>query len=870
MTSRYLQKPSDGKSKKSNIELKLTPLVPSSAQVKKPAPIALSRPEGYVLNRTQSTGGIAAKVSLELKKKYLLGEPSPGSIQKSGSASTLDTKFKSFHTNISDCQKMLKPSTEISASMQTFCKKMNELKSPVSPPTLILTKEIDETASKDAVEHKGDPSNEPEVADDSDSRPRSPLHETFIIVPKIDWSKRNDSLTSDSLASSDSDVEKPFENIPTIQIYTAPESEQHKEEFIADSLQYFEEDQPKNPSIESPKSITSEKKTLNQPKTLPNLENLLPEIHNSLHIKYKDLDVTKDTSEPVKNNSSSLSSPESIAEQVKTALTESELSDWARDEMVSDDFEDGEFEISFKPSDKCEKKILTKEDKVILTEGMHSILSFNLDNIEFMDTGTETSSDDGIVNSQNGYVLFKNDDEFATDSLNPHIDDVIEAKNVVDFKTVTEEQDKTKLVVTTNTEPDDDSVVIIESGTTTEDNTFTDSTVKNVEDFSKDTLILTENNNVNEHKNKNTDTDTTIVEDVVEKDNNLEYEEHCQRLTSKIEFSNARDSINVRKAKSRRKSKPDVLQKPDLITEEIPSPISSPKILPVKFNSPDIIYNKDVIKKERDTNQKLIQEMVMNKMKAENKSLERRKRNKQNFEINKSASSIVVGTSYNGKQCTSRKSLYQGNSKPDVLLMTNLKSTNADFIKNEAANSSRPQQHLEASKEKTKTPEEMNRKLEKLKQTIRMRKQENEQMLLNKDQRNANFSSNSIKKIDRPVRRCTSGDYDTAEQDSLKKKAKSISYFPDRLTSGQPISIDQNKNKMYKSDPNILGLDEDKSKRKSQEKKGLTKFFSGFFTKKSPSGGSKGLFSKLSPKSKEISKVIELLLVAIDFYLVSH
>ncbi|ENN73271.1 hypothetical protein YQE_10114, partial [Dendroctonus ponderosae] len=59
-----------------------------------------------------NTGGIAAKVSLELKKKYLLGESGANSIQKSGSASTLDTKFKSFQTTISDCQKLLKPAPE--------------------------------------------------------------------------------------------------------------------------------------------------------------------------------------------------------------------------------------------------------------------------------------------------------------------------------------------------------------------------------------------------------------------------------------------------------------------------------------------------------------------------------------------------------------------------------------------------------------------------------------------------------------------------------------------------------------------------------------------------------------------------------------
>ncbi|KAL5285067.1 Mical family protein [Megaselia abdita] len=64
---------------------------------------------GYELNKTASTEGIASKKSLELKKRYLLGgENSDGNkIMKSGSTSILDTKLRSFHSNISECQKLL-------------------------------------------------------------------------------------------------------------------------------------------------------------------------------------------------------------------------------------------------------------------------------------------------------------------------------------------------------------------------------------------------------------------------------------------------------------------------------------------------------------------------------------------------------------------------------------------------------------------------------------------------------------------------------------------------------------------------------------------------------------------------------------------
>lgn len=75
-----------------------------------------------------------------------------------------------------------------------------------------------------------------------------------------------------------------------------------------------------------------------------------------------------------------------------------------------------------------------------------------------------------------------------------------------------------------------------------------------------------------------------------------EYTEHCQRLRSKVEFGNARDSIDLRKSR-----------KPDLL-------LGNP------------IYSKEHIEKERDVTKKVIEQMVMDKMRAENKNLERRRR----------------------------------------------------------------------------------------------------------------------------------------------------------------------------------------------------------------------------------------------------
>uniref|UniRef100_A0A182SNR4 Uncharacterized protein n=1 Tax=Anopheles maculatus TaxID=74869 RepID=A0A182SNR4_9DIPT len=109
-----------------SFHLEFKPLVevdPTIKLVQNRAPLAVPRPGDYVLSKTASTEGIASKKSLELKKKYLLGEGTTGlGILKSGSASALDSKFKSFHSNITECQKLLNPAAQISPTMQTFLK----------------------------------------------------------------------------------------------------------------------------------------------------------------------------------------------------------------------------------------------------------------------------------------------------------------------------------------------------------------------------------------------------------------------------------------------------------------------------------------------------------------------------------------------------------------------------------------------------------------------------------------------------------------------------------------------------------------------------------------------------------------------------
>ncbi|KAK5642466.1 hypothetical protein RI129_008633 [Pyrocoelia pectoralis] len=756
-----LHSPNNRKIHNTGIQLEFTPLVPSPI-IPKAAPSLLGRTEGYALNRTQSTGGIATKVSLELKKKYLLGDSEvPGSIQKSGSVSTLDSKFKSFHTNITDCQKLLKPSSETAGTTQTVSNKESDLKSPLSPiiSQSVSNNEILKLTSPSIPQL---PSNNTVVMSDKEcedknpktgkvfeheleGRPRSPVREIPVIVPQIDWRRTNaekvSDMSSDSLTSSDSDLNQHsgIKKSPTVKII--PRVEVHDDD--GRIVPIFNDNVPLDgakeengsesvvPDLKDTKVIINEKKVLNPPKALPTLENVLSDLHTELHEK-----------KAITENESSHSTPsdhESFIEQTAAAMTETELSDWARDSTVSDDFEDVEYELnpdlinvrrnkqpkgikSLKHSvikayidefedvgHVCQKQ---KHSRELPSENLSNILS----SIEFMDTGEETSSDEKILldtcMKNNGYVEFHNEDDAAEDSLNPrfnvvetinptvrqalHLDNLSSFDNntgycfignednfgseVINLKPSDLQKFKEKQNVFENEE---DSLLVVDTGTTTEENTCSDSTVKNFVAIntrqeqanldarhSIETVLEVNKTEQTEDENKTNDSN---VEKHQELSNNIEYQEHCQRLQSKIEFGNIRDSIDIRKSKRKDRS---TTSKPDLIQEEVCSPTYINNIEMIPSRTLQEIYTKEEIKKTRDENQKLVQEMVMNKMKAQNKSLERKKRSRNSFspgsspnkffDLNKSPTADVFLS-------MERQSLENENEvvPPDVLLASN-------------------------------------------------------------------------------------------------------------------------------------------------------------------------------------------------------
>ncbi|CAG9558090.1 unnamed protein product [Danaus chrysippus] len=135
-------------------------LVTEAAPVAPVAPIAPIAPvaptQDYPLSRTRSAGGLATKRALELKRKYLLGEPSPPSVRKSDSTSQLDTKLEAFRCNITEFQKLLNPAPiqpvteQISVTVQTATTHTNEEpESDQSLPVKVIQEPEDVAPEKD-------------------------------------------------------------------------------------------------------------------------------------------------------------------------------------------------------------------------------------------------------------------------------------------------------------------------------------------------------------------------------------------------------------------------------------------------------------------------------------------------------------------------------------------------------------------------------------------------------------------------------------------------------------------------------------------------------------------------------------------------
>ncbi|CAH1389567.1 unnamed protein product [Nezara viridula] len=609
----------------------------------RPRPFINPNRGDYLLNRTQSTEGIASKISLELKKKYLLGPSGmPGNIRKSGSAITLDTKFKSLIDQISEQQKLLNPAPVPSPTMQAFLQGADKLKtSPVLLEKKILPlKDFKHICSLGSKEDKKDGEKEikEEKKEEEEVRSRSPVHETSIVVPEFPRTEQkeieSDSLSSDMSSSEEEDsAESEGEGNPVsppkLEIHNS-RGELMEEEVQLDSLNIPDVCQAAEPKRQElrdkldlvPSTETGFAKVITVPSNETNGQ-VLKQVSTPA-----ELFVTK---EEVHSDASSPPSP-SLKDDITLGLTETELSDWARDEdgVVSETFDDLEYNIN--PQTISYKKHLTPRSrrnargtapKIARTEEFDDEFTHvcgkdkptnlhNVENLEFMDTADESSDEDsGAVNKilNRGYIQFINseDDDLPTP--------IVEAVNYcLETKAESKEDLDSRIGESTDTT------------TTSEPTTIKDSPIE---------------------------PPAHVVESDSQDKINQEYEIYVQKMQGKISpFGNVRNSIDVRKSrKINKRSPPDSLEsvgaveapaittieevipkqisipvKKDDVKEE-PPPTPQPQSLTPKLglNSPTTHRKLEQLNQERVKQKDLIHEMVMNRLIAQGKSPTERK-----------------------------------------------------------------------------------------------------------------------------------------------------------------------------------------------------------------------------------------------------
>lgn len=776
-------------------------------------PLINPRKGDYLLNRTHSTEGIASKLSLELKKKYLLGGTAfGGSVMKSGSASNVDTQLRNFTDAISQHQKLLNPAPEPSPTMQAFLQGTSKLRSnntqlsPISPTAIfssvkpyianrstqnllnndnpiykstilpeisktqlpdlvkessilkskttpnivcgesksIETKEIvkeqvvpshqlhTEKNSKILENAKNSENTENNFTANTDEnngfRPRSPLHETSIIVPQVDWSKNtleqgkeaastgDSEIDSDSLSSGDGEAEEEAQDQPpAVMNLSPPRLQIHS----TDGDLLLDEEAEKCKDFDDGQSFEPDSIECSflQDKMLNNKINPSIPCVNKTSME---LELVKNEIEQLelqddgKKSMSNCSTPTSITSAISNkhddseendvttaALTETEFSEWARDGevLVSDDLRDVEFNINpefittrrkatlsdasrigHTPITIAKEEDLTdmdldssKLDKQLdVPVNNTSKLLANGENIDFMDTDNESLLDDSLQDASNmvmlknrGYVEFVNiksasnltssQDKLIADApiakLEIENDSEEEAyydKNVIEINPITMDDVMNKLNGSVNKSENDtksEGNMEIKSNSIQQDQSIAEAVNKELfQSMEEDSLLIVEpaedtttsevvtilaspvNPQVSiiasqTEKQSEQEEETKTATDL----NNPDYLEYVKRLQSRIaEFSNVKDSIDVRKSK-RKNSKSSLQSRTaEMIAEEIKNQETT---INNNFNSPATSRKLEEITRERFKQKNVIQDLLMDKVEAhKQKSAEKKAR----------------------------------------------------------------------------------------------------------------------------------------------------------------------------------------------------------------------------------------------------
>ncbi|KMQ88583.1 protein mical-3, partial [Lasius niger] len=660
-------------------------------------PLLNPRKGDYLLNRTHSTGGIASRLSLELKKRYLLGgSVLSGSVVKSGSASNVDTKLRNFTDAISQHQKLLNPAPEPSPTMQAFLQE--DMKSSQNTEKILLSN-MEET---------------------NGFRPRSPLHETSIVVPQVDWNKKNENkdassgdseIDSDSLSSSDSNEAVENDQFAAMNL-SPPRLQIHSTDgdlLLDEGIDRYKHYDPDDGQTFEPDSIEV---SFLQDRRLVDPSSIDSSIDNACTIEtlnnnMEQLDLRDDNKRDCSSSSeaSAMSNKQDDSEEndiTTAAFTETEFSEWARDgeALVSDDLRDVELDIdpNFITVRRNNIKLTSTPVRIAKEEDTEldyskidrlidqkypnnstSKLLVNGEDINYMDTDNESLLDDSLQDASNiamlrnrGYIEFVNVKtalsdipittnassiadapiarlDMENDSYSDEEEEGFKDANVIEIDPITMEDVISKL-----NEPVNKSLMKPEIQTEVEqgEEKYKEYAKQEplVEAINKELFQSMEEDSLLMMEPAEDTTTSEVVtvlaspvnpqvsivplevmqkrEEPVKADsNNPDYLEYVKRLQFRIaEFSNAKDSIDVRKSKRKNSKSMAQTCTAEIIAEEIKCQ-ETMAANNSSINSPATSRKLEEITRERSKQKDLIQDLLMDKFEAhKQKSAEKKAR----------------------------------------------------------------------------------------------------------------------------------------------------------------------------------------------------------------------------------------------------
>jgi len=845
------------------------------------------------------------------------------------------------------------------------------------------------------------------VEENNGFRPRSPLHETSIVVPQVDWSKKNENkdessgdseIDSDSLSSSDSN--EVIENAQLVAVNLSPPRLRiHSTDgdlLLDEEADRYKHYDPDDGQTFEPDSI--EVSFLQDRRLLDPIDNtrIVEMVNNNMEqLDLRDDNRKSNCSSPTSEASATSNKQDDSEENdvITAAFTETEFSEWARDgeALVSDDFCDVELDIdsSFITIRRNNAKLYStpakiakeedteldysKIDRVIDQECPNnntSKLLVNGEDINYMDTDNESLLDDSLQDASNiamlknrGYIEFVNvktalsNIPISTNTCSLSVADAPIARLDLENDSYGEEEEEEEGFKDANVieiDPVTMEDVIGKLNEPTVSKSLKLSEIRSEEQgeekfkenakreqlaeaFNKELLQSMEEDSlllVEPAEDTTTSEVVTVLAspinlqmsivpvEVTEKheesakadSNNPDYLEYVKRLQSRIaEFSNAKDSIDVRKSKRKNSKSLAQTRTAEMIAEEI----KCQETITINdnsngINSPATSRKLEEITRERSKQKNLIQDLLMDKLEAhKQKSAEKKARRAARASSFTTALSPIkpllsnvspVGNKFVPTFITSPVSspIHATFGEMNKSLNFSMSLCSREQTDQEEVKEKIPKKANENLEEAFKTPlapprlksEEVRRTAEKARQDARerARMKSDEDLGLSPEDRikelrmkvtRRQLSMDDMKKDTTPkverVKSYNFSDIDNSElklqisksTDNMKNIAKKINF--QKLPTASAKSMDEllNTAGLSLSDNNSMAVKKDKKKSKdSERRRSIIQAVSDFFFKKetspSPNQKDKLLMFRLTSKSKGKVSIIITVIITIN------